>query len=139
MNTRRSRSSPMSSPTAVSIIGSTDCCAVSSARPSSACLRSRSVLRRSASIARPTFRDGHQPGAWVLRYARVRPLLQRGDEGVRREVFGQPDVAHDPGDPGDHPGRLDPPDRVDHVRTYVGFADHARTYLPQVNGTFVRA
>ena len=55
-------------------------------------------------VDRPTFRDGHQPGAWVLRYARVRPLLQRGDEGVLREVFGQPDVAHDPGDPGDHPG-----------------------------------
>jgi len=75
-------------------------------------LEERSPAQR---VDRPTFRDGHQPGAWVLRYARVRPLLQRGDEGVLREVFGQPDVAHDPGDPGDHPGRLDPPYRVDHV------------------------
>ena len=43
----------------------------------------------------------------------ARPLLQRRDERVLREVLGQPDVAHHPRQPGDQPGRLDPPDGVD--------------------------
>ena len=58
-------------------------------------------------------RGGHEPGARVVRDARLRPLLERGDQRVLRELFGQADVAHDPRQAGDEPGRLDPPDRVD--------------------------
>ena len=42
----------------------------------------------------------------------VRPLLERRDERVLRELFGDADVAHDPREPGDEPRRLDPKDRV---------------------------
>src|SRR5713226_8437139 len=60
-----------------------------------------------------TPRDGHEPGAWVVRDARLRPLLERGDERVLREILGKTDIAHDPRETGDEPRRLDPPDRVD--------------------------
>ena len=61
----------------------------------------------------PMLRGGHEPGARVVRDARLGPLLERGDEGVLGELLGQADVAHDPREAGDEPGRLDPPDRVD--------------------------
>src|SRR5882762_5576696 len=52
MNTRRSRSSPISSSFAVSKFATAISCWVSSSRPSSACLRSRSLFRRKRSMAR---------------------------------------------------------------------------------------
>src|SRR5260370_24649405 len=58
-------------------------------------------------------RSGHEPGAGVVRDARFRPLLKRSDEGVLRELLGKTDIAHDPRETGDDPGRLDPPDCVD--------------------------
>src|SRR5205823_717196 len=58
-------------------------------------------------------RRGHEPGAWVLRHPRLRPLLERGDERVLRELLGETDVAHDARETADQPSRLDPPDRVD--------------------------
>ena len=64
-------------------------------------------------VDRAMLRGGHEPGARVVRDARLRPLLERGDERVLRQLLGQPDVAHDPREAGDEPGRLDPPDRVD--------------------------
>ncbi len=56
---------------------------------------------------------GHEPGARIVRNARLRPLLERGDQSILREVLGKADIAHDPRQAGDEPGRLDPPDRVD--------------------------
>ena len=47
-------------------------------------------------IDRAMLGRGHQPRAWISRDALVRPLLERGDEGVLREIFGDADVAHDP-------------------------------------------
>ena len=41
------------------------------------------------------------------------PLLERDDERVLRQILGDADVAHDPGEAGDEPRRLDAPDRVD--------------------------
>ena len=41
----------------------------------------------------------------LSRNARLRPLLERGDERVLREVLGQADVAHDPREAGDEPAR----------------------------------
>src|SRR5207249_11297831 len=49
----------------------------------------------------------------------LRPLLERGDERVLREILGQPDVTHYPGESGDEPGGLDPVDRVDRA-TCIG-------------------
>ena len=72
-------------------------------------------------------RGGHEPGARVVRDARLRPLLERGDESVLRELLGEADVAHDPREAGDEPGRLDPPDRVDRamgVGSRHGYRSH---------------
>ena len=55
----------------------------------------------------------HQPGAGVVRDARLRPALERGDQRVLRQLLGQADVAHDAREAGDELRRLDPPDRVD--------------------------
>jgi len=55
----------------------------------------------------------HQPGAGVIRDARLRPLLEGGNERVLREFLGKADVADDPRESRDNPGRLDPPDCVD--------------------------
>ena len=112
MNTRRSRSSPMSSSSAASRSGTAISCWASSSRPSSSCLRSSRLFRRNV-IDGAMLRGGHEPGARVVRDARLRPLLERGDEGVLREFLGKTDVAHDPRETGDEPGRLDPPDCVD--------------------------
>ena len=64
-------------------------------------------------IDRPVLGGGHEPGARVVRDARRRPPLQRGDEGVLGEILGQTHVAHDPRQPGDEAGGLDPPHRLD--------------------------
>lgn len=64
-------------------------------------------------IDRTALRDGHQPGARVARDARLRPLLERRDQRILSEILGKTDVAHDPREAGDHPRRLDPPDRID--------------------------
>ena len=56
---------------------------------------------------------GHQPGARVVGNALARPLLQRRNQRLLREFLGQPDIAHDAGQPGDQLGLLDAPDGVD--------------------------
>ena len=112
VKTRRRRSSPTSSSIAASRSGAAISCWASSSRPSSSCLRSSRLLRRKQ-VDRAMLRGGHEPGARVVRDARLRPLLERGDERVLRELLGEADVAHDPRETGDEPRRLDPPDRVD--------------------------
>ena len=64
-------------------------------------------------VDRAVLGGGHEPGARVVRDARLRPRLQRGDQRVLREVLGEADVADDAGQARDQPGGLDPPDRVD--------------------------
>ena len=64
-------------------------------------------------IDRAILRGGHEPGARVVRNARLRPLLERGDEDVLRELLGQADVALDPRDAGDEARGLDAKDRAD--------------------------
>jgi hypothetical protein len=49
-------------------------------------------------------------------------LLERGYEGVLCELLRRPDVADDASQPGDEPGRLDPPDRFDRAMRFVGQA-----------------
>src|SRR3989442_7362089 len=53
-------------------------------------------------------RRGHEPGARFIRDARLRPLLERSDERVLGEILGQPDIAHNPRQPSDELGGLDP-------------------------------
>ena len=99
---------------------------LSSSRPSSSCLRS-STLRSAQQVDRPVLGGGHEPGAGVVRDARLRPLLERGDERVLGQLLGEADVAHDPREAGDEPGRLDPPDRVDRamgVGSRHGYRSH---------------
>ena len=65
--------------------------------------------------------DGHEPGARIVRNARLRPLLERRDERVLCQVLGQADVADDPRQAGDEARRLDPPDGLDRA---VGIGGH---------------
>jgi hypothetical protein len=64
-------------------------------------------------VDRAVLRGGHEPSARVVRDARFRPLLERGDESVLRKFLGKADIAHDPRETGDDPGGLNPPDRID--------------------------
>ena len=64
-------------------------------------------------VDRAVLGGGHEPGARVVRDARLRPLLQRRHERLLREVLGEADVAHEAGEARDEPGGLDPPDGVD--------------------------
>src|SRR6266481_3536887 len=47
-------------------------------------------------VDRTVLRRGHEPGARVVRDARFRPLLERGDESVLRKFLGKTDIAYDP-------------------------------------------
>jgi hypothetical protein len=62
---------------------------------------------------------GHQPGARVVRDARLGPLLERGHERVLRQIFGVANVAHHARETCYQLRRLDPPDRVDRTM-YIG-------------------
>jgi hypothetical protein len=55
----------------------------------------------------------HQPRAGVAGHAFARPLLERGDERVVREILGRLEIAGNPRQGGDQAGRLDAPDGID--------------------------
>lgn len=55
----------------------------------------------------------HEPGTRVVRHARLRPLLERGDQSILGKVLGQADIPHHAHQSGDEPRRLHPPDCVD--------------------------
>ena len=57
--------------------------------------------------------DRHQPRAGIARDAFGRPLLERRDQRILREIFGEADVARHARQRGDQLRRLDLPDRVD--------------------------
>jgi hypothetical protein len=81
-------------------------------------------------IDRTMLRGGHEPGARVVRHARLRPLLERGDESILCEFFGNADIADDPRETGDEPGRLDPPDRVDRAMCIGSCHSYRSHHLP---------
>src|SRR5690606_5829665 len=64
-------------------------------------------------IDRAALGGGHQPGAGVVGDAGLRPALERDDQGLLREVFGEVDVADHAHEATRQPGALDPPDRLD--------------------------
>ena len=55
----------------------------------------------------------HQPGARVVGNTRSRPLLERRDQCILRQLLRQPHVAHDARQAGDQARGLDAPDRID--------------------------
>src|SRR5947208_10245956 len=55
---------------------------------------------------------GHEPGAGIVRHSRFGPALQRGDERVLREIFGNANIADDAREAGDQSGGFYPPDCV---------------------------
>ncbi len=57
--------------------------------------------------------DRHQPCARIVGHARVGPPFQRRHQCILGQLFGDADIAHDPRQPGDQPGLLDPPDGAD--------------------------
>src|SRR6202035_5370055 len=52
-------------------------------------------------------RRGHEPGARIIRDARLWPAFESGDECVLCEIFRETDVTHHARESGDEPGRLD--------------------------------
>jgi len=64
-------------------------------------------------INRAMLGGGHEPRAGIVRNTRSGPLLQRGDQRFLGEVLGNADITHHPGQAGDQPRRLDPPNRID--------------------------
>ena len=46
----------------------------------------------------------HEPGARVIRDARLGPLLERGDQSILREILGKAHITHDPREAGNEPG-----------------------------------
>ena len=64
-------------------------------------------------VERAVLGGGHQPGARVVGDAVARPVLQRGDQRVLRQLLGQADVAHAAGERADDARRLDAPDGLD--------------------------
>ncbi len=55
----------------------------------------------------------HQPRAGLFGDAVPGPLLERGYQGVLRQLLGKPHIAHDADEAGNEPRPLDPPDCVD--------------------------
>src|SRR5205823_6132445 len=78
-------------------------------------------------VDRAMLRGGHEPGSRVVRDTRLGPALERYDERVLCQVLGQADVAGDPSEPGDQPGGLDAPHRVDRV-VRVGLGHRLRSF-----------
>jgi hypothetical protein len=64
-------------------------------------------------IDRAVLGGGHEPGPGIPRNAGCRPLFERGEERVLREVLAEPDVTDHPGQRRDKLRRLDAPDGVD--------------------------
>jgi hypothetical protein len=85
-------------------------------------------------VDRAMLGGGHQPGAGVVRDARVRPLLERGDEGVLREILRQTYITNNPRQAGDELGGFDSPDRVNRamcIGSRHGYQSHHLSTLVQ--------
>src|SRR5207244_13010725 len=58
-------------------------------------------------------RGGHEPGARIVRDARLGPPLERREQRLLREILREPDIPHHPCEARDEPGGFDPPDCID--------------------------
>ena len=66
-------------------------------------------------IDRATFGDGHQPGARIGRNAGGRPLGQRDDQRVLRQLLGTIDIPDDAGQARNEPGPFNAKGRFDRL------------------------
>jgi hypothetical protein len=85
-------------------------------------------------VDRTVLSGGHEPSARVVRDARLRPPLERGNESILRQLLGETGIAHDPRETGDEPRRLDPPDCVDRamgIGSRHGYRSGTSTLLAQ--------
>ena len=82
--------------------------------------------------------DRRQPGAGVARHARLRPLRQRVDERLLRQVFGEADIADRPGQRRDDLGGLHPPHRVDGLAQIGGGHGCHASYFDLKNDSYRR-
>ena len=112
MKMSRRRSSPTGSSRAASRSGSEASCCASSSWPSCPSFRSCMERRRSWSIARClAVAISQAPGRSGTPDSGQRSSA--ATQGVLRQIFGQPHVAHQAGETGDEAGRFDSPDRLD--------------------------
>ena len=72
-------------------------------------------LGAAKAVERAMLGGGHQPGAGLVGDAGARPLLERGDEGILRQLLGHADVTHHARQTGDELCLLDAEDRLDGV------------------------
>ncbi len=80
----------------------------------------------------PVFCGGRQPGAGVPRHALGGPLLERGDQRVVRQVFGDADVADHARQAGDDLRGFDTPDRFNGSMDVGCGHRHPSNHLPQL-------
>jgi hypothetical protein len=80
-------------------------------------------------VDRAVLGGGHEPGAGVVRHPGLGPPLERRHERILGELLGHAHVAHDPAEPADETGRLDPPDRVDGAMRVGGGHHHRSQHL----------
>ena len=66
-------------------------------------------------VERAVLRGRHQPGGGIVGNASFRPALERGDQRILRQLFGDADVARDARNAGDDLRLLDAPDRLDRL------------------------
>src|SRR5690242_2483225 len=64
-------------------------------------------------IQSAVLRGGDQPGARVVRNARLGPMLERREQGFLRQILGQADIPHQASEHGDHFGGFDAPNGFD--------------------------
>src|ERR1700722_1994029 len=64
-------------------------------------------------VDRSVLRGGGEPSARLVRNARNRPLLERGDESVLGKLLSDAKVPYDPSDTRNDPGGFDSPDGID--------------------------
>ena len=93
-------------------------------------------------VDRTVARHGLEPGPRTVRDARLRPLFERSDERVLRELLGHADVTHDAHEPAHEASRLRPEDLTDR-RVRVGRAhgvpfEHAAERRPSWTPTCCR-
>ena len=80
-------------------------------------------------------RGGHEPGAGVARDARLRPLLERGDQSIVRQILGQTDVAHDPRQTGNYrPSGYKVEENIEFKQQPVSL--HLDAHIPPGKGPF---
>jgi hypothetical protein len=57
--------------------------------------------------------SAHEPRCRLVGHTRHRPLLERRNQRILRQLLGEPDIADDPCQGADQPRGVDPPDCLD--------------------------